>query len=347
MFYALQYFIYVINALFIDFETILNDVGKLKPSSVFALKEIVSKCNTSNGLRIVSLQPKLRYDEMLSELSQALNLKKTLFFDCICQTDDIASSISAWMKDKAILSFAIVVTAKDQCIGKVYPNNILFCDKGYFSEAHAKDVIWMMSNYKSKISDDSNVWFISDTHFGHKRIIQYCNRPWNHGKDENGEIIATDEDVIAMDNEIIRRWNSVVKPDDIVWHLGDFALGGKQVAERVFPQLNGKINLVMGNHDHWKIDWYYGLGFNRVYDRNVIIHDFVILTHTPLMFLNNNCPFFQIFGHVHDSTAYQTWTKNSCCVCVERHDYAPVSWKRIMQKYREMNGKDEIDEDSE
>lgn len=335
----------MINALFIDFETILDDFAELKPASVAALKDIVYRCNIANELRIVSLYPKLEYSKTVDELSQALNLKKTLFFDYVSQADDMSSSISAWIKGKAVSSFAIVVTAEYQHIGKAYPNNILFCDRGTFSEAHAKDVIWMMSNYKSKISDDSNVWFISDTHFGHKRIIQYCNRPWNHGKDENGEIIATDEDVIAMDNEMIMRWNSVVKPDDIVWHLGDFALGGKQVAERVFPQLNGKINLVMGNHDHWKIDWYYGLGFHRVYDRKVIIHDFVILTHTPLMFLNSNCPFFQIFGHIHTSTAYQTWTKNSCCVCVERHDYIPVSWKTIKQRYHEMNGKDEIDED--
>ena len=92
----------------------------------------------------------------------------------------------------------------------------------------------------------------------------------------------------------------------------------------------------MGNHDHYKIKWYYDLGFHRVYDRKIIINDFVILSHTPLMFLNNNSPFFNVAGHIHDSTAYQTWTKTQCIVCVERHDYYPVSWKTIKQKYDEL-----------
>ena len=183
------------------------------------------------------------------------------------------------------------------------------------------------------------IFFTADTHFGHANIIKYCNRPWNHGRDANGEIVVEPEDVLAMDNEMVKRWNSVVGKNDIVWHLGDFALGGKEVAERVFPQLNGKINLVMGNHDHWKMKWYYDLGFHRVYDRPVVINGFVILSHAPLQFLNSNCQFFNVFGHIHDSPAYKTWSKTGCCACVERHDYTPISWKTMKQTYEELNGK--------
>ena len=150
-------------------------------------------------------------------------------------------------------------------------------------------------------------------------------------------IISNLHTVKDMNNEMIKRWNSVVGKNDIVWNLGDFCFGGKENAEKIFPQLNGKINLIMGNHDRHKISWYYDLGFHRVYDRQIIINDFVILSHAPLMFLNNNCPFFNCCGHIHDSSAYQTWTKNSCCVCVERHNYYPVSWKTIKQKHDELN----------
>lgn len=329
----------MVNALFIDYTTLLDADKKLQQSSVAALKD--AKDNVDD-IRIVCLNTKQEmnsfcYDKLICELSQALNLKKSLFFD-IAEVDaweNASRCIAKWMECKKVRSFAIVQVGSKCIIGKDYPNNTICCDVGQFSEAQAKDVLWMMKSKKQKNEDC--IWLTSDTHFGHRNIIKYCNRPWNSGKDASGELVVTNEDVLAMDNEIIRRWNSVVGKDDLVWHLGDFALGGKEVAERVFPQLNGRINLVMGNHDHWKIKWYYDLGFNRVYDRKVIINEFVILTHAPLMFLNSNTPFFQCFGHIHDSSVYQTWTKNSCCVCVERHDYTPVSWKTIKQKYDEMN----------
>ena len=339
---------HMINSLFIEYETFLDANMNFIESSIFALKKIISKVD---DIRIVCLGTKdeiekISYDNLLPQLSQALNLKKSLFFDKIEVRDwndqnDVIGKISSWMSVHEVKSFAIVSYGRNDVTRKSYPNNSICCDPGSFSEANANDVIWIMSNYKNNISNDENIWFVSDTHFGHANIIKYCNRPWNSGIDENGELIVSPNDVVAMDNEMIQKWNNVVGKNDIVWHLGDFALGGKEVAERVFPQLNGKINLVMGNHDHYKVSWYYDLGFHRVYDRKVIINEFVILTHAPLQFLNNNCPFYQIFGHVHNSDAYQTWTKNSCCACVERHDYAPISWKMIKQKYDELNGKDE------
>lgn len=333
----------MLNALFIDYRTFLDIDGKLSMPSVFALKDIA--LNASNIMIVCTNNEDERnsfnYDLVLTALSQALNLKKSLFFDVLDDDNSsLSMKISKWMHRREVVSFAVVVQGKDDGIGLAYPNNTLFCGPNSFSEAHSKDVLWMMSKLKSRKESEHSVWVISDTHFGHRNIIKYCNRPWNHGKDEDGSIVVTDEDVLAMDNEIIKRWNSVVKDGDIVWHLGDFALGGKEVAERVFPQLNGKINLVMGNHDHWKLKWYYDLGFNRVYDKKVIINDFVILSHAPLMFLNENCPFFNVFGHVHSSPMYPTWSKTGCCVCVERHDYTPVSFEELKKKYNEMNKED-------
>ena len=162
---------------------------------------------------------------------------------------------------------------------------------------------------------NNNTFFTSDTHFHHQNIIKYCNRPFS----------SVDE----MNEKLINNWNSVVGKNDIVWHLGDFCFGRKENISEILPKLNGKINLVIGNHDHQKVKFYYDVGFNRVYDRNVLINGFYILSHAPLQFLNDNCPFFNIYGHVHDSSMYNTWSKSGCCVCVERHDYKPVSWKEI------------------
>jgi calcineurin-like phosphoesterase family protein len=86
-------------------------------------------------------------------------------------------------------------------------------------------------NYKSK----DGVFFTSDTHFGHTNILKYCDRPFS----------STEE----MDEEIIRCWNSVVKPDNIVFHLGDFAFGTIAQWETYRNRLNGHIHLILGNHD--------------------------------------------------------------------------------------------------
>lgn len=75
----------------------------------------------------------------------------------------------------------------------------------------------------------------SDTHFGHKNIIRYCNRPF--------------DTVDAMNEHMIMRWNSVVEDDDVVWFLGDFAFMKPQEAFAIFSRLRGQINIVPGNHD--------------------------------------------------------------------------------------------------
>ena len=87
------------------------------------------------------------------------------------------------------------------------------------------------------------IWFVSDTHFWHRGILEYCNRPWS--------------DVEAMNAGLIERWNSRVKPDDEVWHLGDLAFCGVQKIAPILEQLNGQKNWILGNHDyklHKKLD---------------------------------------------------------------------------------------------
>lgn len=78
-------------------------------------------------------------------------------------------------------------------------------------------------------------WFTSDTHFGHQRIIELCNRPFSS--------------VEEMNESLIRNWNSVVHPRDIVYHLGDVALGTIADSLPLVGRLNGYKILVPGNHD--------------------------------------------------------------------------------------------------
>lgn len=77
-----------------------------------------------------------------------------------------------------------------------------------------------------------NIFFVSDTHFGHVNIIKYCNRPYTT--------------VEEMDEDMVKRWNDTVKPEDTIYHIGDWAFHNFHHIGR----LNGNIISVPGNHDH-------------------------------------------------------------------------------------------------
>jgi calcineurin-like phosphoesterase family protein len=90
---------------------------------------------------------------------------------------------------------------------------------------------WLMNLPRKK-----TIWFTADLHFGHRNIIKYCRRPWSN--------------VEEMDEALITNWNTVVKPDDEVWNLGDVAhCCTPSYAQYCLQQLNGKHHLVLGNHD--------------------------------------------------------------------------------------------------
>ena len=91
------------------------------------------------------------------------------------------------------------------------------------------------SNNRFKHDENCHIFFTSDTHFGHTNIMKYCKRPF--------------ETVEEMDQTIIDNWNSVVRPEDIVFHLGDFGFCGSLRLREIVDQLNGKIYLITGNHD--------------------------------------------------------------------------------------------------
>lgn len=225
----------------------------------------------------------------------------------------------------------------DRTYSKLYPNNFVYKNANYDIIKISKEIIWIFTNFGKDKHMTDKTFFWSDPHFFHKNIIKYCDRPWNDGKDENNETIVTDDNVLTMNEALIENFNSVVPKDGITWCLGDFCLGPDQKTHipEIVSRLNGKVNLVLGNHDHHDVKFYYEAGFNKVYDRPVIINDFVVLSHAPMQFVK--APFFNIYGHVHDSDTFKTWSKDGCCVCVERHEYKPVSWKQIQEKFDELN----------
>ena len=81
-----------------------------------------------------------------------------------------------------------------------------------------------------------NTWFTADFHFGHNNIIRYCNRPFRS--------------VEEMDQTILERLNASVKPNDILYFLGDFCIGSKaRVLEHRKHIRCRKVFALAGNHD--------------------------------------------------------------------------------------------------
>ena len=158
-------------------------------------------------------------------------------------------------------------------------------------------------------------WVISDTHFNHANIIRYCDRPFNS--------------VEQMNEELIKRWNNTVAKDDIVYHLGDFAFGNKEQLASILMRLNGRIRLIMGNHDHKKWKDYLECGCDRVYEGPIILDNWAILSHHP-HFVNLQMPYINIYGHVHDDSNHTTIGACGACVCVERWDYKPVDLDKLL-----------------
>ncbi len=78
-------------------------------------------------------------------------------------------------------------------------------------------------------------YLTADSHFSHAKIIGYCRRQFRN--------------VEEMDAEMVRRWNAVVGEDDLVVHLGDFALARRERMVELVDALNGYKVLLLGNHD--------------------------------------------------------------------------------------------------
>ena len=78
-------------------------------------------------------------------------------------------------------------------------------------------------------------WFTSDSHFGHTNIITHCDRPFTSVEEQDATLIAN--------------WNALVRPNDDIWHLGDFAFRNSKAAASYLARLNGRKHLIWGNHD--------------------------------------------------------------------------------------------------
>lgn len=135
------------------------------------------------------------------------------------------------------------------------------------------------------------MFVVADTHFGCKNALRYRHRPF--------------DDVEHMNEAMVELWNSVVGPDDWVWHLGDFAVDDDSL-ESFAPRLNGRIAIVEGNHEQARPPERLRELFAQVYQGPLHVMGYggdherrdLWLCHYPVQ---RHGTIFTVTGHIHES----------------------------------------------
>lgn len=163
---------------------------------------------------------------------------------------------------------------------------------------------------------------IADTHFGHKNIIRYEERPFHT--------------VEEMDSKMVDLWNFVVAPTDLVYVLGDFTLSRRlSIIESLANRLNGRKILIMGNHDTRKPRDYIQCGFDVATRKPMMVEPGVILMHEPFADVSYIAPnYVYFFGHVHNHKTLMDDYPNCFCVSVERIGYKPIDFDGCLKELR-------------
>lgn len=171
----------------------------------------------------------------------------------------------------------------------------------------------------------TQVFFTSDTHWGHRAIIDYCDRPFGS--------------VEAMNEGLIERWNKVVKPDDIIFHLGDFAMtiSDEEICG-ILKRLNGHKHIILGNHDERTIarkDSAARAYFDSITPgiRTLKWQGKTIVMCHYSMEVWDRCHWgsYHLYGHSHGSLP-ERMDRRSFDVGVDPNGYFPVSFDEVVER---------------
>jgi calcineurin-like phosphoesterase family protein len=134
------------------------------------------------------------------------------------------------------------------------------------------------------------VFFIGDTHFGHKNILKYEPDARQYKEFSSSRPF---KDIDEHDEYLVSEWNKVVSPLDIVFHLGDFCMGKKSI--EIASCLNGRKRLILGNHDVYPASEYLKY-FEKLH--GALFYKNYLLSHIPVH-PNHARAIVNIHGHLH------------------------------------------------
>lgn len=179
---------------------------------------------------------------------------------------------------------------------------------------------------------EPRIFVTSDTHFGHDREFLYGPRGFSSIKES--------------DSEIIKRWNEVVGPNDIVYLLGDIMLNDNENGIGCLSCLNGNIKIILGNHDtDNRIKIYKELELHSNGRIEVLGFADIIkykkyrfyLSHHPTFTSNLDdrdsirSHLINLFGHTHQKTKFYQEIPFMYHVGLDAHNCYPVSLDQIIE----------------
>lgn len=169
-----------------------------------------------------------------------------------------------------------------------------------------------------------NYWIISDTHFGHQKLIDTGYRPMDYN------------------DLLFNNLEKYVSKNDVVIHLGDFAFkNASRIADVYCKIIWRKLAtswLVRGNHDK-SATWYLNHGFDFCADKieSNIYGEKILFSHRPINFNDYKNITLNIHGHLHRNTYRSEEYKN---LLTEKHflysaeieNYKPITLNQIISK---------------
>ena len=176
------------------------------------------------------------------------------------------------------------------------------------------------------------IYFTSDTHFGHRKILEYS-------EDTRAPSIANSnsKSIETHDDYLIFKWNSVVRTVDTIYHLGDFSLTTWERTKYVLSQLNGTKFLIRGNHDKG-IDlfksyfvWIRDYHRLKVTDPATGDRQDIILSHFPFeIWDKSHHGSWHLHGHCHGSFPSGSGYRR-LDVGVDVHNLTPISLDQVRE----------------
>ena len=168
-----------------------------------------------------------------------------------------------------------------------------------------------------------SVYFTADNHFGHPGARSLYRRPFTS--------------VAEMDQAVIDRWNSVVQPEDEIWHLGDFAV--RQSSERVdslLGMLHGSKHLVAGNNDDEAVTGCEGWQSLQHYVELLIDGIRLVLCHYPFRtWRDMTHGAINLHGHSHGRLKPMPRQRD---VGVDAWGFRPVTLEQVLDKAKSRRG---------
>jgi len=166
-----------------------------------------------------------------------------------------------------------------------------------------------------------DIWIISDTHFSHANICKFLR--------DDGSSLRPWDNVDEMDEALIENWNSVIKPQDKVYHLGDFSMDWKTLPEFT-EKLHGHKRLIRGNHDMCPTAEYMKY-FEDIYGVRVFHEEKMIFSHYPIhevSIAHKDPKWLNVHGHLHYHKMKEPFYFNASVECI---NYTPIHFDELRE----------------